>query len=413
MKLWQHILFLLCFFAFEWIVLGKQKGTTLSSKYATDKKNKRGGTRKAGRIPIIPVKESLSKKATRTLNQLEKAVRQTRTLAITQGIILRREMAEFFSSDFEVLLLKLTKPKDARPIDADVDRFLNTIEDFVRDADTTNPVNPYRTTLHKLWCKTAELNGYTVLKALFLLHTILRYTQPDDALIFKRLVFKMTKEECQRTGTKYFDEKRVANVDSYTSHLSDFILRYNAYLIKRGRAFTSQFEELHCISRNMRPDDIVAQLLKSMKVIDAALLCRTEPDEECEVSMSCLELLARDVRELFLLFHAQLRFVVAEHTSGRIFDEWPEAEVNTVIQHFKSYYNDRFEEIEAFLQDAAELLELYPALCSFPSSLNIPALFDSHTASREEEIKDDKRDIGEEFTVERMSMADETAQQDI
>lgn len=304
---------------------------------------------------------------------------QTRESAISTSIRLRREIKQYFSSDFEILLLKLTRPDDNRPVDADVDRFLNTIEDFVRDLDTTNPSNPYRVTLHKLWNKAAEDNGYTVLKALFLLHTLLRYTQPEDAVIFKSVLFKMVRERDRKHtgGSKYFNADRIAKVSPETKHLSSFISRYTTYLLKRGRTFTASFEEMKLLhaGSGLRPEDVTAQLLKAIKVLDAALQCRAGQDEECAVSMSCLELVARDVRELFLLLHSKLRFVVQEQATGNLFSDWPEAEVRAVLQHLKSYYNDRFEDIEGFLADVAEVLQLLYGI-NLPSQLSTPQIFD-------------------------------------
>lgn len=92
--------------------------------------------------------------------------------------------------------------------------------------------------------------------------------------------------------------------------------------------------------------------------------------------MCCLELLARDVRELFLLFHTKLRFVVKEEATGDLFQDWNESEVRAILQHFKSFYNDRNEDIQSFLVDTAEVLALYKI--DIPVVLNTPAIFAEH-----------------------------------
>ena len=358
------------------------RGSALKSQKGGKSRRRSPGGSGGGkrRKAVLPVKQSFAKQAASAAKQLERAVRKTGSAAVSTSLRLRRELKQYFSSDFEVLLLKLTKPSDVRPVDADVDRFLNTIEEFVRDLDTTNPSNPYRVTLHKLWTKTSERSGYTVLKALFLLHTLLRYTQPEDAMIFKKVLLRMTREQCPRLGTRHWDAAAMATVDAETAHLSDFISRYAHYLAKRGRTFTASFEEMKLLHVGMRPEDVAAQMLKALKVLDAALLCRAAVHEECSVTMSCLELVARDLRELFLLFHSKLRFVVSEAALGDLFAAWPEAEVRAVLQHLKAYYNDRYEDIEAFLGEVADVLQLYD-IC-IPVGLSTPQLFDDPTETR-------------------------------
>ena len=352
-----------------------------TAPHSHQKKGRKFGAKNKRRVVIIPVvKESLAKKAAHTMDLLKKSVMQTKNSAISSTNRLRRELKGYFSSDFEVLLLKLTRPADTRPAEADLDRFLNTVEDFARDLDTTNPTNPYRVTLHKLWNKAAESNGYTVLKTLYLLHMLLRYTQPEDGMIFKKILFKMMRETCTRSGSKYWDSNTIRHVGAETRHLGDFIARYTNYLLKRGRTFTASFEEMKLIAVGMRPEDITAQLLKAIKILDAALLCRTSADEECEVTVCCLELLARDIRELFLLFHTKLRFVVKEDATGDLFQDWNESEVRAILQHFKAFYNDRFDDIQAFLVDVAEVLGMYKI--TIPTVLNTPVIFDEPIAGR-------------------------------
>jgi hypothetical protein len=64
--------------------------------------------------------------------------------------------------------------------------------------------NPYRVTLRKIWNKISEPDVRTKLKALYVLHTILRYSDPEDAMIFKRLMDKMSKEYCRKSKNYYF-----------------------------------------------------------------------------------------------------------------------------------------------------------------------------------------------------------------
>lgn len=210
---------------------------------------------------IIPIKkEPLSAKAIRGVNLIGQSLQKTAETAVQSAVRVKRDIKSYFSSDFEVLLLRMTRPDDTRPDSLDVDRFLATTETFVRNMDMTSQSNPYRVTLRKLWTKTAESDGRTVLKSLYLMHTLFRYSQPEDALIFKNLLNKMSKETCKKSESKYFDIIRARSSHPKTTFFEDFITRYNSYVLKRAKAFTSSFEEMKLIGRGMRTEDICAQV---------------------------------------------------------------------------------------------------------------------------------------------------------
>lgn len=82
-------------------------------------------------------------------------------------------------------------------------------------------------------------------------------------------------------------------------------------------------------------------MLKAYKVLDAALDCKARLEEDCEIVCACVELVARDLRDLFLLYEDKLRWVVTEEEVGDLFEGWDEAEVRAVLSHFRNYYNDR------------------------------------------------------------------------
>jgi len=349
----------------------KQQGWSELSSEKKSMKNKKKRSKK--RSVIVPLrKQSFAEKATRSVEQISSLLaKQTSTLS--------RDIKTYFSSDFEVLLLRMTRPDDDRSKNTDVAKFLATIESFVRDLDEKRVDNPYRVTLRKLWSKLTEEDGRTVGKALFLLHTLLRYCEPEDVLIFKTLIQKMKKEKCSKALVKMFNADKVRATNAETAHLSPFLARYFSFIMKRSHAFTSSFEEMKMIDYGMEARDICAQLMKGTKVIDSALLCRPSADEECEVTISCLELVARDLRDLFLLFHSKLRWLVREEQVGDIFTGWPENEVRAVLAHLKDFYNSRYEEVRDFLLDLGDVLRLYKI--NIPTSLDVPAIFDEAAAS--------------------------------
>ena len=285
-----------------------------------------------------------------------------------------RVAKSYFSSDFEALLLRLTSPDDNRPSRDDIERVIATVCTFVRNVDLNSENNPYRVTLRKLWAKISESDPRTQIKALYLLHTLLRHSDPEDSIIFKRLIEKMSKEFCKKTNGYYFR----LNTNHYERDdtLKKFVDRYGSYVFRRAKAFTSHFEEMKMISHGMQTEDICAQMAKAFKLLDTLLDCKTPVLEGGEIAVICSELIATDVRQLFHLYHEKLRWLVREEELGDIFEGWSPNEVKALLAQLISYYNDNYGAIQSFLTDAAELLQLYHI--KFPSTLLIPSVFENN-----------------------------------
>jgi hypothetical protein len=201
-----------------------------------------------GRPAIIPVrKESYAVKALRSMEIIKGRIKTSTDAALLSTGKVQRQFKSYFSSDFEVLLLRMTTPDDSRAEEDDIEQFIGTIETFVRNMDVTSQSNPYRVTLRKIWTKAAESDGLTVLKAQFLLHSILRSTTPEDSLIFKTLLKKMLREKCKKTESKYFDIVKTSLISKETKYLQKFIKKYSTYIFERAETFTSCFEEMKLI----------------------------------------------------------------------------------------------------------------------------------------------------------------------
>lgn len=217
--------------------------------------------------PIVPMpKESILAKACKKMSEISTTIAQT-----------KRELKGYFSSDFEALILKLTSPDEKR-IDADgLNTIIATIESFTRNnIDISNAHNPYRVTIHKVWSKCIEHSIYTKIKGLLILHTILRYTEPEDGVIFKTVIHKMSKEYMKSSIPRrhYFDISHCNEYDTNLNILADilvdstpdleelklFVRGYSSYVCKRSRAFTSLFEEMKSINSDMQTQDICAQV---------------------------------------------------------------------------------------------------------------------------------------------------------
>lgn len=372
------------------------KSITHNKRNKTKAKNKNSKVIK--RKVILPTpKQSLTSKAANSLSSITDVLKKSAESSLSLSNRIQRELKTYLSSDFEALLLRLTSPTDTIANEKDKETFISTIDTFVRNLDLKSDSNPYRVCLRKVWNKICESDGRTVLKSFFLLHNILRFTEPEDAVIFKSLILKMSKERCPKNRSKYFDTN-VISLTPETKYLEDFISRYSSYVLKRSRAFTSSFEEVKLISHTMRVDDICASMMKSCKVLDAALACYPSPDEESEVVLSCLELVALDIRELFTLFYEKLKWIDKEEEVGDLFNTWEEAEVSAILTHLKSFYNDRYDDINKFLFELADILKLYKK--KLKTKLTTPPFFKSIKDDLNNKDKDD-----EEFDADTIPKA--------
>ena len=293
------------------------------------------------------------------------------TRAATNTI--NRAIKSWLSSDFEKLLLSLTSPDDIKPLGKDLREFLATIGTFALDKDLSplNENNPYRICLRKAYAKMAEPDERTSLKGVFLFHLLLRSVTKEDALLYQKLFKKMKKERVFGGGknkSTYFDIELVADCTSDTAYLAGFTERYADYVFKRCTFFTCQFDELSGIDKyNMLTKDIMAQLFNAIKLLESALKCAPEgndAEEDCElVYTTALDLVARDVKTLFEIYHKKLTWVLREAEIGDIFDSveyiGKEEDVTAMLAMFKRFYADTYPRLAAFLTDVQEVTSLY------------------------------------------------------
>ena len=261
-----------------------------SSKYddSKDRKNKKKQKIKVKkqhsiklRSTILPTKkkETTSNKLLRTFNDVNSNLMSSvkNTINITARI--KRNIKSYFSSDFEVLLLQLTNPSDDKPLYYDLNRFLATTKTFVRNIDLKNKSNPYRVTLHKIWCKVLEKDIRIVCKALFLLHSLLKCSDSPDAIIYQSLIRQMSTETVKASNSKYFDFSKInynINNDDNNNNNDDdsnssyqlsqkkyysFVRIYSRYLLNRSKMYVKDFKEMkEDISYGISSDEIVRKV---------------------------------------------------------------------------------------------------------------------------------------------------------
>lgn len=71
----------------------------------------------------------------------------------------------------------------------------------------------------------------------------------------------------------------------------------------------------------------------------------------------CVELVARDVLDLWRLFHEKLLWAV--ENAATAFEGADPQEAQRVLEKFKASYDEKYPRVRAFLADMAELLSIY------------------------------------------------------
>ena len=250
------------------------------SKDRKDKKRQKIKVKKQHSIrsTILPTKkkETTSDKLLRTINDVNSNLMSSVKSTINITARIKRNIKSYFSSDFEVLLLQLTNPSDDKPLYYDLNRFLATTKTFVRNIDLKNKSNPYRVTLHKIWCKVLEKDIRTVCKALFLLHSLLKCSDSPDAIIYQSLIRQMSTETVKASNSKYFDFSKINyNINNDNNNDDDssssyqlsqkkyysFVRIYSRYLLNRSKMYVKDFKEMkEDISYGISSDEIVRKV---------------------------------------------------------------------------------------------------------------------------------------------------------
>jgi hypothetical protein len=63
-------------------------------------------------------------------------------------------------------------------------------------------------------------------------------------------------------------------------------------------------------------------MAKAFTLLDLFLECRVPECEECELTALCQEVVSSDIRQLFVLYHEKLSWIVREEDIGDLFDTW-------------------------------------------------------------------------------------------
>lgn len=241
---------------------GVNKASTHAKPSARDRHSK---LKLPGRTVVVPAKkEGLVTTAKKSFRKMSNHLLETAKTVSKTASLLNRDIKAYFSSDFEVLLLRMTAPTDVKTSPVDVSRFIATTDTFIYNSDILSESNTYRVTLRKLWAKIAEKDVRTSLKALHLLHTLLVNSKPRSAALYQKLVHKMRKQFDQKTRTKYFDAKILQRdavaVSEEDRPLIVFAQAFFRYILARSENYTADFDELSAVGYKAKVKTVIAEV---------------------------------------------------------------------------------------------------------------------------------------------------------
>lgn len=244
---------------------GKHHGPSIArSNVKSAESESRSKLKLPGRSIIVPSKkEALVTTATKTLRKMGSQLLKTAKTVSKSASLLNRDIKAYFSSDFEVILLRMTEPTDVKTSLADISRFMATTNTFIHNSDLMSESNTYRVTMRKLWAKIAEKDVRTALKALHLFHILLYDSKPRNATLYQKLIRKMCKQFDQKTQTKYFDVKvllRSATGSPDDDTLVSFAQALFNYVLTRGKSYTAKFDELAVVGYKHKAKSVVSEV---------------------------------------------------------------------------------------------------------------------------------------------------------
>uniref|UniRef100_A0A6U4ENN7 ENTH domain-containing protein n=2 Tax=Phaeomonas parva TaxID=124430 RepID=A0A6U4ENN7_9STRA len=244
-----------------------------------------------GRAPPTP---TLREKA---MEQMEAA----REAGSSQFRLFYRMGKSLFSSSYEKLFLQATAPDDEPVAQDSMERLLESIAQFRTLGDTEDEDNPYRVTLRKLWSKMMEKDWRTVIKALFLLHRIVRDSHPRDGAIFDRHLRRMQREinPKAKPPRTYFNLAQIIDLAPESESFRNFVGAYAVFVLKRATTFAGRFDQVKALGPDDKESDVLATMRAARATLNYGLRCNLEPDLENYVTCTALEVLSRDLRDLW------------------------------------------------------------------------------------------------------------------
>ena len=154
------------------------------------------------------------------------------------------------SSEFERVLIKATRSSSEQPKEKHVYSILYALSEFDGMADYQQ-IDVYAVAMHKIWVKINHEDIRSSIKALYILHSVLRLISSEQSMVIRQRIRRLTDDYCKKTKCNYFDRDKLnkkyaknrKNSNKYNKLLG-YVSSYAQYLIDRCQLFSPEFDEL-------------------------------------------------------------------------------------------------------------------------------------------------------------------------
>jgi hypothetical protein len=220
------------------------------------------------------------------------------------------EIKAWRSPVFDRRCLKATRPDNYSPKEKHIQAIISmTLE--------VNPKSKFKyfTVLRNIWLRSNYVDRRTGVKSLYLLHRLLRSIPCEHVQEFHQCLSNMqTNQICKETASKYFDKSRLlVRPRGLSPQYQPFLQKYANYVLYRASAFAPFFEDFLVDPSSPSDEAYASKIMQLGQVLRRAeeclglmLDCSLSTDIESPVSMPCIDLLARDLEDLYPLFECKL-----------------------------------------------------------------------------------------------------------
>ncbi len=154
------------------------------------------------------------------------------------------------SSEFERVLTKATRSSSEQPKEKHVYSILYALSEFDGIVDYQQ-IDVYAVAMHKIWVKINHEDIRSSIKALYILHSVMRLISSEQSMVIRQRIRRLTDDYCKKTKCNYFDKdklikKYAKNRKNSSKHnkLLGYVNSYAQYLIARCQLFSPDFDEL-------------------------------------------------------------------------------------------------------------------------------------------------------------------------
>lgn len=154
------------------------------------------------------------------------------------------------SSDFERMLIKATRPSSEQPKEKHLYSILYALSEFDGMVDYQQ-IDVYAVAMHKMWVKINHEDIRSSMKALYILHSVMRLISSEQSLIIRQRIQRLTDDYCKKTKCNYFDKNKLIKKYSKSTNNSNkynkllgYVNSYALYCIARCQLFSPGFDDL-------------------------------------------------------------------------------------------------------------------------------------------------------------------------